>query len=255
MRILCSNDDGIHAPGLSVLEAIAQQLSDDVWTVAPETDQSGAARALTISSPLRIRKVAEKKYAVSGTPSDCVQLGAGRLLIDKDGKAPDLVLSGVNNGQNIAEDVTVSGTIAAAFQGMSMGIPAIALSLARFSRENCHWDAVERRAPDIITKLLAAGWPQDVVMNINFPDRSIEEMGPVKITSQGTRDQVNLYSEERTDPRGIRYYWYGFDGKLSNPSEGTDLHAVYNGNISVTPLHLSLTHLDTVDSLTNIFHK
>lgn len=252
LRILCSNDDGIHASGLAVLEEIARTLSDDVWIVAPEQDQSGAARALTLSHPLRIRKVDERRFAVAGTPTDCVQMGASHLL-PEDGKAPDLILSGVNNGQNIAEDVTLSGTIAAAFQGMQMGVPSVALSLARFSRETARWDTPRVHAPKILTKILDAGWPTDVVMNINFPDRDPDEAGPIEVTGQGHRDQINLYAEERIDLRGRRYYWYGFEGKLSNPPEGTDLKAVYEGRISITPLHLSLTHEDARRDLANLF--
>ncbi|WP_306249827.1 5'/3'-nucleotidase SurE [Parvularcula sp. IMCC14364] len=252
MRILCTNDDGIHADGLSVLEDIARTLSDDVWVVAPEEDQSGAARALTLRDPVRIRVAGEKKFAVAGTPTDCAQMGASHIL-PKDGKAPDLILSGVNNGQNIAEDVTLSGTIAAAFQGMQMGIPSVALSLSRFSRDNCRWDTPRAHAPGILKKIIAAGWPEDVVMNLNFPDCAPEDCGPVEVTEQGHRDQVNLYAEERMDLRGRTYYWYGFQGKLSNPPAGTDLKAIYEGRISLTPLHLSLTHQDARVALADIF--
>ncbi len=254
LRILCSNDDGIHATGLAVLEEIARTLSDDVWVVAPEQDQSGAARALTLSHPIRIRKVEEKKFAVAGTPTDCVQMGISHLL-PQDGQAPDLILSGVNNGQNIAEDVTLSGTIAAAFQGMQMGIPAVALSLARFSRETARWKTPQTHAPGILKKILDAGWPDDVVININFPDRAPDDVDSIEITEQGHRDQINLYAEERTDLRGRRYYWYGFDGKLSNPAEGTDLKAVYEGRISITPLHLSLTHEDAKREMARLFNE
>lgn len=235
-----------------MLEEIARTLSDDVWVVAPEQDQSGAARALTLSHPIRIRKVEDRKFAVAGTPTDCIQMGASHLL-PKEGKAPDLILSGVNHGQNIAEDVTLSGTIAAAFQGMQMGIPSVAMSLARFTRDKVHWETPQHFAPDILKKMLEAGWPSDVVMNINFPDLAPSEVGPVEVTEQGHRDQVNLYAEERTDLRGRRYYWYGFEGKLSNPPEGTDIKAVYEGRISITPLHLSLTHADAKLAMVDLF--
>ncbi len=252
LRILCSNDDGIHAEGLKVLEEIARSISDDVWVVAPEQDQSGAARALTLSHPLRIRKVDARRFAVAGTPTDCVQLGTSHLLPD-DGKKPDLILSGVNNGQNIAEDVTFSGTIAAAFQGMQMGIPSVALSLARTSRENCFWDTPRQHAPEILKQMLEAGWPSDVVMNVNFPDRAPDQVGPIEVTDQGQRDQVNLYAEERMDLRGRTYFWYGFNGKKSNPPVGTDIRAIYEGNISITPLHLSLTHADAKAAMGRVF--
>lgn len=251
-RILISNDDGIHATGLKILLEIAQTLSDDVWVVAPEEDQSGAARSLTLSYPLRVREIGDKQLAISGTPTDCIQMGAGYFL-PQDGKAPDLILSGVNNGQNIAEDVTLSGTIAAAFQGMQLGIPSIALSLARFRREQAKWETPRTHAPSILNKLLEVGWPKDVVMNINFPDRAPDDVTGIEVTRQGLRDQINLFTEERTDLRGRKYYWFGFDGKLSNPPAGTDLKAIYDGRISITPLHLSVTHDDAVRTLSAHF--
>jgi len=252
LRILCSNDDGIHAEGLATLEKIARELSDDVWVVAPETDQSGAARSLTLSNPLRVRKVAERKYAIAGTPTDCVQMGVGTILHD-DGKRPDLILSGVNNGQNLAEDITFSGTVAVAFQGMALGVPSVALSLARFRREHCHWETPEKHAPDILRKLLEKGWDKDVVLNINFPDRTPDEITGIELTAQGSRDKVNLYAEERTDLRGRRYYWFGFDGTLSDPADGTDLRAIYEGRISITPVHLDLTHEKSRQEISKLF--
>ncbi len=242
MRILCSNDDGIHARGLESLVKIARELSDDVWVVAPQEEQSGAARALTLAHPIRIRQYDARRYSVTGTPSDAVLMGVTKIL--KDAK-PDLILSGVNNGQNIAEDVTVSGTIAAAFQGMSLRIPSIALSLARLRRDSARWETPEVHGPAIIKRLLKEGWPSDVVININFPDREPDAVKEIEVTSQGHRDAVQLYAEERQDLRGGAYYWYGYTGELSDPPEGTDLRAIYEGRISVTPLHLALTHADS----------
>ncbi|MEZ5892124.1 MAG: 5'/3'-nucleotidase SurE [Parvularculaceae bacterium] len=241
MRILCSNDDGIHARGLESLIHIACELSDDVWVVAPQEEQSGAARALTLAHPVRIRQYDERRFAVSGTPSDAILMGFNKIV---GGKKPDLILSGVNNGQNLAEDVTVSGTIAAAFQGMSLGVPSIALSLSRLQRDAARWETAEAHGAGLIKKLIAAGWPSDVVLNVNFPDRAPDDVAGVEVTSQGHRDAVQLYCEERKDLRGGAYYWYGYTGELSDPPEGTDLRAIYDGRISITPLHLSLTHED-----------
>lgn len=241
MRILCTNDDGIHARGLESLVTIARALSDDVWVVAPHEEQSGAARSLTLSQPIRVRTYDERRFSISGTPTDAVMMGVTKLLGDK---RPDLVLSGVNNGQNLAEDVTFSGTIAGALQGMTLGIPSVALSLARFSREQARWATPEAFAPGILRKLLAAGWPRDVVINVNFPDLDPDAVKEIEVTTQGHRDAFSLYAEERQDLRGGTYYWFGFSGKLSDPPEGTDLRAIYDGRISITPLHLALTHLD-----------
>ena len=252
MRILCTNDDGIHATGLAVLEQIARAFSDDVWVIAPESEQSGASRALTLSAPIRVRQAGAKRFAVSGTPTDCVLLGVEHLI---EGGAPDLVLSGVNRGQNIAEDVTFSGTIAGAMQGMQLGIPAIALSQARgFRGEEAAipWETAETFGPGIVGQLLKHGWPKEVLINVNFPDVPPEEVKAVETTTQGRRDQHIIYADKRTDLRGGAYFWLGFSGKLSNPPDGTDLRAIYEGRISVTPLHVDLTHMETIAALKGV---
>ncbi|MEM6538274.1 MAG: 5'/3'-nucleotidase SurE [Pseudomonadota bacterium] len=250
MRILCSNDDGIHARGLESLEKIARELSDDVWVVAPQEEQSGAARALTLAHPIRIRKYDDQRFAVSGTPTDAVMMAVTQLMKDK---KPDLVLSGVNNGQNVAEDVTFSGTIAAALQGMTLGIPSIALSMTRFTRHSAAWGTSEKFGPPIIKRLMEKGWPPDVVMNVNFPACEPEDVKGIEVTEQGRRDQFQLFVEEREDLRGGTYYWFGFTGKLSDPPNGSDLRAIYNGRISITPLHLALTHDATRNDLGESF--
>ena len=249
MRILLTNDDGIHAEGLKSLEAIARALSDDIWIVAPEYEQSGASRALTLSDPIRVRKEGERKWAVAGTPTDCVMLGVRELV---EGAAPDLVLSGVNRGQNIAEDVTLSGTVAGAIEGMALGIPSIALSQAMFQFHDGavpHWQTAEHFGPGIVKRLLDVGWPSDVVMNVNFPARPPEAVTEVEVTRQGFRDTHIRTFDKRTDLRGRDYYWMGFSGQLSKPADGTDLKAVYEGRISITPLHIDLTHRVSVNNL------
>jgi 5'-nucleotidase len=250
MRILCTNDDGIHARGLESLVTIARALSDDVWVVAPAEEQSGAARALTLAHPLRIRRYDDRRFAVTGTPSDAVMMAMQKLMV---GARPDLVLSGVNNGQNLAEDVTVSGTIAGAFQGMTLGVPSIALSLSRLHRDKARWATPEAHGPAIVRRLVETGWPADVVINVNFPDCEPDEVKGVEATSQGRRDSYSLYAEERQDLRGGTYYWFGYSGRLSDPPEGTDLRAVYDGRISITPLHLELTHEDSRGKLAAAF--
>ena len=251
MRILCTNDDGIYARGLEALEKIAREISDDVWVVAPQEEQSGAARALTLAHPIRLRQYDERRFAVSGTPSDAVLMAVDKILPGK----PDLILSGVNNGQNLAEDVTVSGTIAGAFQGMSLQIPSVALSLARFDRAHAKWQTPEAHGGKIVKSLLDAGWPADAVINVNFPDREPGDIAGIEVTRQGHRDAVQLFAEERKDLRGGAYYWYGYTGELSDPAEGTDLRAIYDGRISITPLHLALTHEDALGSLASVFAK
>ena len=248
MRILVTNDDGINAEGIKALERIARTLTDDVWVVAPEVEQSGASRAITLTSPLRVRKLAEQRYAVAGTPADCVLLAIENLMET----APDLVLSGVNRGQNLGEDVTVSGTVAGAIQGMVHGTPAIAFSqaLARYhDDEEALFHTAETYAPGIIRKLLDAGWPQHVVININFPDLEPDQVDTIEVCEQGIRDVKNGHAEKRTDLRGRDYYWMGWHNLPDNSPEGTDLYAVRNGRISVTPLHIDLTHRPTLHTL------
>lgn len=252
MRILLTNDDGIHAPGLKSLEAIARALSDDVWVCAPEYEQSGASRALTLSDPIRVRKLDDRRFAVEGTPTDCVMMAVQQLI---DGPAPDLVLSGVNRGQNLAEDVTLSGTVAGAIEGMAHGIPSIALSqtMTFFHDEVvAHWETAETYGPGIVQRLLEVGWPADVIMNVNFPAVSPDQVGEVEVTRQGFRDGLLRTMEKRTDLRGRDYYWMGFSAKASKPAEGTDLKAIYAGRISVTPLHIDLTHNETVHKLKGV---
>jgi len=252
MRILCTNDDGIHATGLAVLEKIARSFSDDVWVIAPEQEQSGASRALTLTAPIRVRQAGPKRFAVSGTPTDCVLLGIDHLI---EGARPDLVLSGVNRGQNIAEDVTFSGTIAGAMQGMQLGIPAIALSQARGFRgeeATIPWQTAETYGPGVVRKLIEHGWPKDVLMNVNFPDVEPDDVKAVEMTFQGRRDQHVIYADKRTDPRGGTYFWLGFRGNRSNPPEGSDIRAIYDGRISVTPLHIDLTHQESINDLKGV---
>ena len=185
MRILVTNDDGIHAEGLDVCEKIARELSDDVWVIAPEYDQSGVAHSLSLNDPLRLRQVAERRFAVRGTPTDCVIMGARHLL---DGKGPDLLLSGVNRGRNAGEDVIYSGTVAGAVEGTVIGVPSLALSQAyagRSGREP-YWETSLRYGPDIIRRVVAEGIPRDVLINVNFPDCPPDEVKRIAVTDAGT---------------------------------------------------------------------
>ncbi len=246
MRILLTNDDGIHADGLAALERIAAQLSDDVWVCAPEYEQSGASRALTLAEPIRVRTLGERRFATTGTPTDCVMLGLSELI---PGRKPDLVLSGVNRGANLAEDVTMSGTVAGAIEGMALGVPSIALSQMGFYEEGTSFAPAETYGPGVIKRAFEIGWPDDVVLNINFPNGDPARIREVEVTRQGFRDFHIRRAEKRTDLRGREYYWMGFDQQRSNPPEGTDLRALYEGRISVTPLHIDLTHTPTVHAL------
>jgi 5'-nucleotidase len=244
MRILITNDDGIDAPGLKALREIAGRLSDDVWCVAPEVNHSGAGHSLSLREPLRMRHIDERTYAVRGTPTDCVIMGVRHVLHDQ---RPDLILSGVNMGQNLAEDLTYSGTVAAAFEGTLIGIKSIGLSQSlgiggrTSGKRGPDWDTCVEHAPDIITKLVALDWPPYALYNINFPDCAPDEVRGIQVTNQGRRDQEVLKIDERHDTWGTPYYWLGFLSRRSNAVEGTDLRAVYDGYVSVTPLTMNLT--------------
>ena len=241
MRILLTNDDGIDSPGLHALREIAMQLSDDVWVVAPETNQSGASHSLSLHEPLRMRQVDARAFAVRGTPTDSVIMGVRHVLKDK---TPDLVLSGINRGANMAEDVTYSGTIAGAFEGTILGIRSIALSQAFGfeSGKTVRWQTGLAHGPGLLRKLLALEWPPSSVLNVNFPDREPDKVAGTMVTTQGRRDPGLLNIDERHDTWGNPYYWLAFERRRSNAQEGTDLAAVYAGYISVTPLFLDLTH-------------
>ena len=254
MRILITNDDGINAPGLKVLEHIARTLTDDVWIVAPEHDQSAVSHSLTLRTPFRINEISPKKYAVSGTPTDCILTATQLLMADN---MPNLVLSGVNNGANLAEDVTYSGTIAAALEATILGLPAVAFSLTTEDKQPIKWATAEHWGPIILNKILEKPIPNNVLMNVNFPNVIHKSVEGVKITCQGQRKIVDrIY--QREDPRGIPYYWIGpgdqrYDNiwKLAEP--GTDIEAIGNKYISLTPLSLDMTHKKTLELLKEQF--
>ena len=239
-RILVTNDDGINAPGIAVLEAVARRLSDDVWVVAPESEQSGAGHSLTLTQPLRLRQIEDRRFAVSGTPTDSV-LAAVRKAIT--GDRPTLVLSGVNRGANMAEDVTYSGTVAAAMEGTLLGIPSIALSQWIDPEHGVgDWQASEETAEAVIRWLVGQGWPADTLMNVNFPDARVQPVTAMEITIQGKRDLSDIMLDERVDARGQPYFWVGYRRSKEHLVAETDLNAVRQGRVSVTPLHLDLTH-------------
>jgi len=239
LRILISNDDGIRAPGIKVLQRIAKQITDDVWVCAPMTEQSGAGHSLSLRSPLWLRRIATRRYAVEGTPTDSVLMGIHQLL--KDHK-PDLVLSGVNRGSNMGEFVTYSGTCAAAMEATLLGVPAIALSQQIDPRErHVHWPTAETHAPGLIRKLLRAGWPKRTFINVNIPNVSPSDVTGVEVTRQGQRTMGDSLVERR-HPMGGRYYWIGALPTQTPGRKGTDLAALGQGKISVTPVDLDLTN-------------
>jgi 5'-nucleotidase len=243
-RILVTNDDGINAPGLTVLLKAASSLSDDVWVVAPEIEQSGAGHSLTLRRPLQVRKISERRFAIDGTPTDCVLLAVNRLI---DGKKPDLVLSGVNRGANLGEDVTYSGTIAAAMEATLLEIPAIAFSQLRVG-QNVPWSVAETHAAGVIKRLMKFDWPKGVLMNVNFPTVPAAEVTGVEPARQGRRISA-IEVVPIADPVGRPYLWIGDFTNDDSVGKGTDLEVTRRGAIAVTPLHLDLTHMATMKQL------
>lgn len=253
MRILLTNDDGVHARGLEVLERLARTLSDDITIVAPLEEQSGKGRSLSLTEPVRLRRFGERRFAVTGTPTDAVMMALAEIM--KDGP-PDLILSGVNRGANLGEDVSYSGTVSAAMEGALAGIRSIALS-QRYALsapgEKVSFEAAERWGERVLRPLIAADWAPRTLMNVNFPPLPTGEVAGIKAVGQGLRDYGRLKLDKRTDPRGFDYYWFGLGRVPHSPVADTDLEAIEQGWITVTPLHLDLTHRESLVMLGRTF--
>jgi 5'-nucleotidase len=248
MRILLTNDDGIHAPGLAVLERIAARLSDDIWICAPTEEQSGAGHSLTLTRPVRLKQHDARRFSVSGTPTDAVTMALKKVLPGR----PDLVLSGVNRGANLGDDVTYSGTVSAAFEGALAGVRAVALSQVYSSEglgENVPFEAAEFWGERVLRPLLDAPFAERTLVNVNFPPLPAEGVKGIRVVRQGFHDYSRGSVVEGTDPRGFRYYWFGLHGIEHTPGHRTDLEAVADGFVSVTPLQLDFTHEASLASL------
>jgi 5'-nucleotidase len=249
-RILLSNDDGINAPGLAALERIARSLCNEVWVVAPEEEQSGASHSLTLRRPLRIREIEPYRYAVDGTPTDCVLLAVKHIMKKK---RPTLVLSGINGGGNLGEDIGYSGTVAAAMEATLLDVPSIALS-QHYDRANGEppWQTAERFGGDVIRKLTASPWPRNTLINVNFPPCLPDAVKGINVVPQGRRIiSDNLH--ERVDPRGRPYYWIGPMREKKRPPPGTDLAAIEERWVTVTPVFLDFTHVPALKELKKVF--
>lgn len=244
-RILVGNDDGIHAPGLKALEEVARSLSDDVWTVAPEVEQSATSHSLTTRRPLRLRAFGERRYAIDGTPSDCVVVAVSHLLKKH---PPDLVLSGFNHGGNLGEDCGYSGTVAVAMEATAFGIPAIAMSQQREHEKPVDFAPASAFAGEIVAKLFSADWPRGVLVNVNFPPLAPKDVKGVRVGRTGRRD-TQLGVVEGSDPAGRPFLWIGDFLRHHSEDEASDLGLVAGGYVSVTPLHLDLTHHPSLDLL------
>jgi 5'-nucleotidase len=252
MRILLTNDDGVHAPGLKVLEEIARQFSDDIWICAPSEEQSGAGHSLTLTRPVRLQQLGERRFAVTGTPTDSVMMALRTVMPD----APDLILSGVNRGANLGDDVTYSGTVSAAIEGALAGIRSIAFSQV-YAREGMGDDvpfgAAREWGPKVLAPLIDAPMAERTLINVNFPALAPEAVKGIRVVRQGFHDYSRGSIVEGRDPRGYRYFWFGLHAIEHTLDHGTDLEAIDDGYIAVTPLQLDLTHYSTIGVLADRF--
>jgi 5'-nucleotidase len=236
--VLLTNDDGIDAPGLAVLEAVAATLAREVWVVAPEHDQSGTSHSISLHSPLRFSRQGERRFGVGGTPGDCVVMGVRHLMLDA---PPDLVLAGINRGGNLGVETVFSGTVGAAMAGMLLGLPSIALSQTFRDREAVRWDTARALAPGVIRRLLEVGWNEQACLNVNFPDIPAELAGPLTLTRQGAGLVKRIDVVAHTDPRGFDYHWLTFHRGAGQDLPDSEASVIAAGGISVTPLQFERT--------------
>ena len=254
-RILLVNDDGIDAPGMQVLESVARQIADEVFVVAPEKNRSGASHSLSIGMPVRVRKIDRYHYAVTGTPTECVMLALQELLTDN---RPTVCLAGINRGPNLADDTAYSGTIAAARESTQLGVPAVAMSQVFVPGEKnfglgedrkIHWETSERWAPTVLKHLLAGPWNDSVFMNLNFPGVPPEQVRGLRITRQGRRPPGCYVLEQDVDSNGEPYYRMLLAYEDGTPDPGSDIKAIADGYISLSPLGLDLTATESLGTL------
>jgi 5'-nucleotidase len=241
VRILISNDDGIRAAGIRALEAALAPLGD-VWVVAPDREQSAASHSLSLYRPLRVEQLDERHFAVDGTPTDAVNLAINGIMKVR----PDLMVSGINHGGNLGDDITYSGTVSAAMEGTLLGVPAIAVSLA--ARDSLEFGPAAEFAARVAAVVGERGLPRDTLLNVNVPGLPLDQLRGWRITRQGKRRYGDAIVEH-LDPRGRKYYWIGGDDLGFVPGEGTDCTAVADGFISLTPLHLDLTNYASIAEL------
>ena len=248
-RVLISNDDGIHAPGLKVLEQAVRAVAREVWVVAPETEQSATSHSLTLRRPLRIRNVSDGRFAVDGTPTDSVLLGVLKVM---DGQRPDLVMSGVNRGGNMGEDVHYSGTVAAAMEGSLLGIPSIAFSQVYDDNRKVTWETSEHWVPEVLKRLGEFEYAPGSLLNVNIPDCRAGEVTGIEIARQGRR-KIGGHIQEGRDPRGEPYFWVGVQRDEERFQAGTDLEACLRNAIAITPLTMDLTKGADLERLKRVF--
>ena len=250
-RILITNDDGIEAPGLEVLERIASELAPEVWIVAPEHDQSGVSHAVSLHHPIRVSERGIRRYAITGTPGDCGVMGACHLMREP----PQLLLSGVNRGANLGLETVFSGTVGGAMTGMLLGIPSIALSQAWTDRAHVRWETAAALGAGVVRQLLVIGWGAATCLNVNFPDLPPADCGPLTLARQGPGLIQGLQVETSTDPRGLTYHWISFRRGPRDQGPESDVEALAAGHIVVTPLRYDRTDEDAYTMLAKVLPR
>lgn len=249
-RVLLVNDDGIDAPGIVLLEKIVRAFTDDVWVVAPDEERSGVGHSISIVHPIGVRQRDERHFAIKGSPTDCALLAINEFMTDR---RPDILLSGINSGPNLAEDVTYSGTCAAAMEGAMLGIPAVALSQMRTYDVAPRWETSEHVLPGIIERLIRASWQPGSFVNVNVPNVAPDAVTSVRLTRQGLRPPGSFTPVRRVDERHVPYYWIKIAHAECGSQPGTDLDAVRENAVSVTPLQLDMTNLAMMRALGALF--
>lgn len=245
-RILLSNDDGIDAPGIKILERVAQQLADEIWVVAPATDKSGVSNSLSLREPVRVENRGARRYAVHGTPGDCVAVAIRHLMKDS---PPDVLLSGINSGSNIGFETVLSGTVGAAITGVLLGIPSVAFSQDKRQEDQPDWQTAEAHCLPVLQQLIEVGLPAECCLNINFPNLPKGEVKGIKATRQGIGKVKGITVSPTADPHGEHYFWLRVEHGITDLPAHSEVSAVDEGYISVTPLTWERTSQDVWSQL------
>jgi 5'-nucleotidase len=235
--VLIVNDDGIHAPGIQLLERIVRRYTDKVWVVAPDEEKSGASHSISLNIPVRVRELDDRHFAIKGTPTDCALLAIYEIMKER----PTLLLSGINRGANLAEDITYSGTAAAAMEGALLGVPSIALSQVFTRRGTVPWETAEKYTPVVLERLLAVEWHPNTFVNVNFPDAMPDAVTGFRVVTQGQRPPGSFVPDGRIDGRDVPYYWIKLDYKDGGFEPGSDLEAIRDNAIAISPIQLNMT--------------
>lgn len=249
-RVLLVNDDGIHSEGIQLLEAQVREFTDDVWVVAPDEEKSGASHSISLTTPVRVRNLGDKRYAVKGTPADCVILAVWELMADS---PPTVIISGINHGENLGEDMTYSGTTGAAIEGAILGIRSIAFSQVRTMGRVPRLDAARHFGPRVLKRLLACEWGTGIIVNVNFPDVAPEDISGIQLTKLGQRRLGTFRPIAGTDGRNLPHYWIKVSYDPGEILSGTDIAAMRDKAISITPLHIDLTARTFAAHLREVF--